>query len=201
MAEKLSFDRHCRSEVWKHFKKKEIEGKLYSECGRCGKTLRYFGGTSSMRAHWKTNYTGESLNEASPGQGSKIHQSSIAQFVKRPQRQSSCPMWKVNGANDLVVQWCWTNLRPLDIVNDEGLHDLKFLEPGYQLPSRTYVGKQLRLRHQEGIDVLKVLPAQAQAGVSFSNTEDRGERRACGQHQRQCCGEHKCLWHQYEHGL
>ena len=133
MAEKLSFDRQCRSEVWKHFEKKQIEGKLYSVCGRCGKKLRYFGGTSSMRAHWKTSHAAEALDEDGSGKGSqrgRNHQSSIAQFVQRARPPSNCPLWKVNGANDLLVRWCWTNLRPLDIVNDEGLRDfVKFLEP------------------------------------------------------------------------
>ena len=174
MAEKLSFDRQCRSEVWKHFEKKQIEGKLYSVCGRCGKKLRYFGWTSSMRAHWKTSHAAEALDEDGSGKGSqrgRNHQSSIAQFVQRARPPSNCPLWKVNGANDLLVRWCWTNLRPLDIVNDEGLRDfVKFLEPGYHLPSRTFVAKQLALRHQEGLDALqKVLQTQARAGVFITS--------------------------------
>ena len=80
-------------------------------------------------------------------------------------------MWKVNGANDLLVRWCWENLRPLDIVNDTCLRDfVHFLEPGYQLPSKTYVAKQLKLRNQEGADVLKeVLRARARSGVGLTS--------------------------------
>ena len=127
-----------------------------------------------MRAHWKTSHAAEALDEDGSGKGSqrgRNHQSSIAQFVQRAHPPSNCPLWKVNGANDLLVRWCWTNLRPLDIVNDEGLRDfVKFLEPGYHLPSRTFVAKQLALCHQEGLDTLqKVLQAQARAGVSITS--------------------------------
>ena len=39
---------------------------------------------------------------------------------------SVCLLWKVNGANHLLVHWSWENrLRPLvDIVNDAGFGDM-----------------------------------------------------------------------------
>ena len=80
-------------------------------------------------------------------------------------------MWKTTGAHNLLVRWGWRNLRPLDIVNDEGLYDLlSFLEPGYQLPSRTYVAKQLQLRHKEAFDTLKTnLGDIAGNGISLTS--------------------------------
>ena len=117
-------------------------------------------------------------------------------------RQSLCPLWKVNGANDLLVRWCWENLRPLDIVNDTGLRDfVHFLEPGYQLPSRTYVAKQLKLRHQEGIDLLKeVLWARARSGVGLTSdiwtsqvTEAFNTHNYCPLHQSRMANDVLCL--------
>lgn len=63
--------------------------------------------------------------------------------------------WKSNGANALLVRWMWWNVKPLGIVNDEGLRDLlRFQEPGYGLPSRTYAANQLWLRHHVGREIL-----------------------------------------------
>ena len=91
--------------------------------------------------------------------------------VHRSTPQRACPVWKSNGANELLVRWLWRNLQPLDIVNDEGLKDLlQFFEPGYHVPSRTYVAGQLRLAHQVARDTLKVvLRDEGSAGLALTS--------------------------------
>ena len=142
----------------------------YSVCKACGKQIKYFGGTTNMKLHARQH-------EEKPDGGKSSSSKNAAGatldgfVVRRSNPQRVCPVWKTNGANELVVRWLWRNLRPLDIVNDEGLQDLlRFFEPGYNLPSRTFVAAQLKMKYAAARDKLKeVLRVEAEAGLSLTS--------------------------------
>ena len=81
-------------------------------------------------------------------------------FVKVKERRPPCSATTQSTTNDLIVDWCVLDLRPLDIVNDRGLERLlDFFCPGYELPSRTHITTLVKKRHaaakKELTDVLQ----------------------------------------------
>lgn len=160
--------RQKRSDVWNLFTKKTVDGVETVECKSCKKVLKYVGGTTNMREHWRRSHGGVCERGELEDRGSiRERQLTMGRFIDRTARV--CPVWKSEGANQLVVRWLWRNLRPLSIVSDEGLRDLlSFFEPGYRLPSRTYVAGQLRRRHAEARDKLKRLLV-GQEGISLTS--------------------------------
>ena len=96
----------------------------------------------------------------------------MASWYGEATRKGSALCGKRTGRmNLLIVRWLWRNLRPLDIVNDEGLQDLlRFFEPGYNLPSRTFVAAQLKMRYAAAHNRLKeVLRVEGEAGLSLTS--------------------------------
>ena len=112
-----------RSEVWLYFTKSTSDGVDWVECKKCGKRLKYVRGTTNMREHWRRYHEFETASGQQSGQ-----QLTMARFLDRS--KSTCPVWKTNGANKLLVRWLWSSLRPLSVVSGQSLQDLRaFLGP------------------------------------------------------------------------
>ena len=72
-------------------------------------------------------------------------------FLKtRPNPVLICSEDRSRDITNLIARWCWTDLRPINIVNDEGLRSvLAFLDPGYRPPSHTHIASIVQLRCDE----------------------------------------------------
>ena len=148
-AVKRGFARPQRSQIWASFDLVVVDKVKYSVCKACGKQIKYFGGTTNMKLHARQHE--EKPDGGNMGKSSSSKNAAGATLdgfvVRRSNPQRVCPVWKTNGANELVVRWLWRKIRPLDMVNDEGLQDLlRFFEPGYNLQSRTFVEAQLKMK-------------------------------------------------------
>ena len=152
-----SADKQKRSEVWLHFTSTS-DGVDWVERKKCGKRLKYVRGTTNMREHRRRYHEFETAS----GQ-----QLTMARLLDKS--KSTCPVGKTNYANQLLVHWLWSSLRPLSVVSDQSLQDLlAFLEPGYRLPSRTFVARQLRVLHQEGKTKLNTVLSGCE-GISITS--------------------------------
>ena len=141
-----------------------MDGVQWVECKKCGKRLKYVRGTTNMREHWRRFHEFETASSTGKQSGQQV---TMFRFVARS--KSTCPVWKLNGANELVVRWLYSSLRLLSVVSDQSLQDLlAFLEPGYRLPSRTFVARQLRVLHQEGKTKLKTVLSGSK-GISITS--------------------------------
>ena len=118
--------------------------------------MKYVRGTTNMREHRRRYHEFETASGQQSGQ-----QLTMARFLDRS--KSTCPVWKTNG------RWLWFSLRPLSVVSDQSLqYLLAFLEPGYRLPSRTFVARQLRVLHQESKTKLKTVLSGCK-GISITS--------------------------------
>ena len=50
---KVTFARQQRSEHWQHFDIVTVEKNKFSKYKECGQMIKYFGGTSNMKMHWR----------------------------------------------------------------------------------------------------------------------------------------------------
>ena len=103
--------------MWASFDLLTTDGTRYCLCKFYGQRLKYFWGTMNMKLHLQSHQTISSLESSG--------KQTLDRFIIRsitPQR--ICPLWKTNGANELLVAWSWKNLRPSDIVKDSGLKNL-----------------------------------------------------------------------------
>ena len=131
-----------RSDVWKHFDK---TGTKNVTCRLCAKQLAYHGGTTNLRDH----LTRVHMDKYKPAKRTD-DQPSLETFV-----------WKCSDArakliNELIVDVVTMDIRPLAIVDGEGMRRLLlYLEPGYRLPSRKHISRLLRKKHEKAIAILK----------------------------------------------
>lgn len=73
---------------------------------------------------------------------------------------------------DMIVDWIIDSTRPLSIVSDQGLIELvKFLEPGYSMPSRTHITHLVEKHHKLGRNQMKSL-LQCESSASVALTSD-----------------------------
>lgn len=81
-----------------------------------------------------------------------------------------CSAQRADTITQLLLDWVIGSTRPLTIVEDVGLSLLlKFIEPGYTLPSRTHFTRLLEKRHAKGREELKaLLSSDATGGVSLT---------------------------------
>ena len=166
-SKKPTFSRTSRSSVWDHFEKC---GEKSAVCQLCKKSFAYHGGTSNLLSHLKTSHPsviaatdGEiagsaSLSNATPKPGA------LEKFVvSRGNPNKLCSVALSEQLTQLVVEWIATDMRPLNIVNDDGLQRLMAIsQPGYNLPSRTHVASIVRRRHADGKEKIKALLESAE---------------------------------------
>ena len=150
-----------RSSVWQNFRKNDSGTEV--ECLKCGKKLKYNGSTTSnLHEHLKKHDVG--------GLRPEPDQESITKFATcLPSAHRVCSEVAQRAITDRLAAWCWINLRPLNIVRDQGLRDvLQYMEPGYRPPSRTHVAKLVRARHQQGLELAKSALSTGVSGVALT---------------------------------
>lgn len=129
--------------MWEHFAK---QGTNKAQCNHCKKELVYNGSTTSnLKAHLKCAHptiVDVDEREEKPSLA-RIDSFTVSSF------QKPCGAARADLISQLLVDWIVADMRPLTIVGDSGLKRLlALLEPGYSLPSRTYITKLIRQRHE-----------------------------------------------------
>ena len=153
-----AFVRKSRSGVWEHFTRR----KDAARCNLCGKEYKFFNSTSNLSKHLRTSHS-DVWKDAGPDKAST---KPITSWVISKGNTHSCSSSKAKAITELIVDWLSTSGRPLSIVNDPGFKGiLGFLEPDYQVPSRTHVASLIKKRHQNGKQelggLLRAAPAVA----------------------------------------
>ena len=165
--------RTSRSDVWQWFVKQSpgSDGKQTAKCKECGKQYAFHGGTSNLLEHLKRKHptvlsrcsavtavkteVGTLSSPSTPG--TKTKQVPLLSFVQSTTPTSSKPVSvaRSNALDERLLAWLIEDLRPISTVSCSGFRRfMSFAEPGYVVPSRTLLSKQLKRRHEEGLKSL-----------------------------------------------
>ena len=92
------------------------------------------------------------MNDSSSTSGASGHGSSdIRGFIKRP-----CSATKAKDITNLIAEMIATDCLPISFVDNEGFRNLmKFLEPGYDVPSRPTITAHLKKLYNTKKQALK----------------------------------------------
>ncbi len=133
-----------RSDVWQFFKK---SGEKLALCKLCNKEYVYHRGTSNLRDHLTRSHP----NDFS-GHTQKHQQYSLDLCIAR----SKCPDSRAKRITDLIVRMVARDLLSAAMVEGDGFRALlKYLEPGYKVPSPTHVAEMVRRKHEACKQALK----------------------------------------------
>lgn len=134
----LSFNGSTTSNLWSHIKSQHDRVFAASSSKRDGEAKKSsIGSTSSLQR-----------------QASGASSSQILSFVQK----SVCPEGRARQITHLIANWCARDVRPMGIVDDQGLRDIfAYVEPGYRLPSRTHVTSLLKRQYELALGKLRGL--------------------------------------------
>ena len=136
-----------RSDVWNFFEKVKLSNK--AKCTVCLKDFAYHGGTSNLREHLVSKHS--ELYEHKKKKDSE-DQTRIDSFVSK----SQCSASRAKEITDKIAIMIALDIRPISIIEGPGFTSLmQFLEPGYTIPSRKYLSKILKQKHEDGIEKLR----------------------------------------------
>ena len=132
-----------RSSVWESFNK--VDDGTSAKCKICEKKLKYNGSTTTnLREHLSRKHPPLATSEA------RATASHGVEAMRRFLGHQIIPDKRKNTITSLIASWCTGSLRPLSIVGDPGFVELmKFVEPGYTVPSRNTVGAVVRKDYEE----------------------------------------------------
>jgi len=120
------------SDVWTFYKK--LHDRRKAVCTICNKEFAYLGGTTNLRNHLASKHSTQYCPdiETSTTDGGR-KKSSLDGFV----RPVKCSDTRAKCITDRVTQMIVEDLRPIRMIECDGFRCLmKYLEPGYVLPSR-----------------------------------------------------------------
>ena len=166
MAEELEIDDHVpcsshrrKSDVWAFFEKKK--GFKSVSCKLCDKVFAYHGGTSNLREHLLRIHPSEFKGQTKQQE----QQSSLDPFVAR----AKCPHSRAKQITDLIANMVACDIRPAAIVEGDGFKALmKFVEPGYKVPSATHIAQIVHQKHELGKRILKEKLKLEANGLAFT---------------------------------
>ena len=150
-----------KSDVWPFFEKKgtsKVTSKL------CKGDYAYRGGTSNLREHLVRIHPSD-FYAVSKGK-EPLKQSTIDGFVSR----AKCSVVRSKQITELIVTMVACDIRPAAIVEGECFKGLlKFIEPGYKVPTSTHIAKIIHEKHILGKRLLKEkLQTDASAGLALT---------------------------------
>lgn len=157
--------RGTRSDVWEFFVKENPvgDGKATVKCTVCGKSYAYHGGTSNLYEHLSRKHPAKlskALNQVKTEPGTSPRTTSkqvpLTSFVQAvPSAGKPLSAARSNGIDEHLLAWVVEDLRPLNTPSGSGFRRfMAYVEPGYKVPSRTYLTKELKTRHEQGIKAL-----------------------------------------------
>ena len=166
--------RESRSSVWE-FVERDNPKKGNAKCKLCSKVLVFNGSTTTNLwnhvriMHDKLLKVEKSTSGAAQAPGKLVlppqtGSSGLPAFFAK----ASCGEQRARMISRLLAEWCARNVRPVNIVQDDGLRDVfKFVEPGYTMPSHTHVTNLLKRKHTLMCERIKAVLPQFD-GLSFT---------------------------------
>ena len=134
-----------RSAVWSHFKL--VNDAKDAKCTICGSILKYNNSTTLLNYHLNTTHSAVL-------QGASASQPTITTALGR----RVCDAAKAEGITQRICNMVTTDMLPINVVDGQGFREvIKYIEPGYNIPSRTtitthveasYVRKKAELKTQ-----------------------------------------------------
>ena len=115
-----------RSAVWSHFKL--VNDDKDAKCTICGSILKY-NSTTSLNYHLNVSHSAV-LQAASGSQSQPTITTALGRRV--------CDSTKAEGITQRICNMITTDLLPINVVDGQGFREvIKYIEPGYNIPSRT----------------------------------------------------------------
>ena len=118
-----------RSAVWSHFKL--VNDDKDAKCTICGSILKYNNSTTSLNNHLNVSHS-TVLQAASGSQSQPTITTALGRRV--------CDSTKAEGITQWICNMITTDLLPINVVDGQGFREvIKYIEPGYNIPSRTTI--------------------------------------------------------------
>ena len=141
-----------RSDVWKFFSKC-TDSASRVKCDLCDKEFTYCGTTSNLRDHLQRRHQ----DQYKPQQ----QQQTLITLSQR------CSESKSKAIMDLLADVVAMDMRPMTIVEGEGMiRLLKFLEPGFNMPSRKHLTKLLQAKQ---VSLLKTVLSKEASSMALTS--------------------------------
>lgn len=136
-----------RSPVWDHF---EVTDNNNARCKICDAIFKYSSSTTSLNYHLKSVHP-LVLGQSSSGDGSHL-QPTLSQLINK----RKCDDRKQEGITQRISNMVTKDMLPLNIVDGQGFQELiAYVEPGYNMVSRTTITSRTELRYKEVKSKLK----------------------------------------------
>lgn len=133
--------------MWSHFKL--VNDDKDTKCTICGSILKYNSSTTLLNYHLNTTHS-VMLHGASGSASQPTITTTLGRTV--------CDAGKAEGITQRICNMVTTDMLPINVVNGQGFREvIKYIEPGYNIPSRTtitthveasYVRKKAELKTQ-----------------------------------------------------
>nr|XP_039259394.1 zinc finger BED domain-containing protein RICESLEEPER 3-like isoform X2 [Styela clava] len=149
--------RRPNSLVWEHFSRpSKEEGYSYVICNFCKEKLSYCESTGNLLNHLRRRHafintdsvhtSNLTASQVTEGSGSGTKQKKLETFFK----SKSISRQRQNHIDKLIVNVIIGDMRPINIVEGEHFRNLiSNLEPGYEMPGRTFFGKQIETTYSQ----------------------------------------------------
>ncbi|XP_070404635.1 E3 SUMO-protein ligase ZBED1 [Nothobranchius furzeri] len=142
-----------RSAVWSHF---TLVNDNDAKCTICGSILKYNKSTTSLNYHLSTSHSAV-LQTASGTQPT------IAMALGR----RVCDSTKAEGITQRICNMVTTDMLPINVVEGQGFQELiKYVEPGYNIPSRTTITTRLEASYAKKKTELRTQLATANMALT-----------------------------------
>jgi len=110
------------------------------KCKLCNKSYAYHGGTTNLHDHLNRVHSNEYKTKSK-------HDPTLDAFIAR----SKCPTSRAKRITDLIADMVMQDLRPVALVEGRSFEALlKYIEPGYKVPSATHIAQVVRRKHEAG---------------------------------------------------
>ena len=146
-----------RSAVWSHFKL--INDDKDAKCTICANILKYNNSTTSLNYHLNVSHSAVLQAAAS---GSQSQPTIPTAFGRRV-----CGSIKSEGITQRICDMVTTDLLPINVVDGQGFREvLKYIEPGYKIPSRTTITTRVEASYVRKKAELKIQLATANVALT-----------------------------------
>ena len=134
-----------RSAVWSHFKL--VNDDKDAKCTICGSILKY-NSTTSLNYHLNVSHSAV-LQAASGSQSQPTITTALGRRV--------CHSTKAEGIPQRIGNMISTDLLPINVVDGQGFREvIKYIEPGYNIPSRTTITTRVEASYARKKAELKI---------------------------------------------
>ncbi|XP_060761951.1 E3 SUMO-protein ligase ZBED1-like isoform X2 [Neoarius graeffei] len=147
--------RSKRSAVWNHFKL--VDSGKEAKCSLCNAVFKYNSSTTSLSYHLNNVHAAVLQGASAPDQPT----------ITAALGRRACDDRRMEGITERICSMIERDLMPLSTVASAGFQELiRFLEPGYNIPSRGTVTSRLEARYKKKKSELKTMLTTATVALT-----------------------------------